>query len=257
MDLLLDARRVMFEAFFDFPVGSDGVAAAVARYSDALRSDERWSAGTLVCPSSRLEELAAVLTSGMPGGSQWAITVRCDEPLGVAAMHANVFHRYVEPAARVVAIQAHVDDVAELATAASGVAPGVKSLALATGGVVGPADLTGTGVGLCITIAADTPEAEVLRLIRASVVNRVPFTVSHEAGRLGAINLVAAASLAPTEERAVLQAVLGAPAAEFTTSAVGLRWHDSVVGIPQLREMRKLFMTYAGGGPSPLSPVPH
>lgn len=145
MDLLIDGRRAMLEGLIDyaglFPPASLELEAAVAGYRAARSGPHAWVLGRFLCPTSRIEELAAVLTATMKSGeAPWSVGAVFDEAPGAASLHAAVFHRHMDPAARVTAAEIRtppeaadgrsvaeaVDLLAPLAAAAAAVAPEVR-----------------------------------------------------------------------------------------------------------------------------------
>ena len=110
MSLLVDGRRALFAGLIDgaamFPPASEDVADAVAGYRRARTGAHGWVLGRFLCPASRLEDLAAVLTATMRAGEEpWRIGAVLDGPAGVAAASAAAFHRHMDPAATVDAVE--------------------------------------------------------------------------------------------------------------------------------------------------------
>ncbi len=147
MNLLIDGRRALFADLIDyagmFPPASLPLTDAVAEYRRARSGKHGWLLGRFLCPSSRLEDLAAHLTTSMQADeAPWRVSAIFDEPLGPAAMHTSVFERYMDPAATIELIEAKapleaadgrpVEDVVELlapvAIAATGISPSVTPL---------------------------------------------------------------------------------------------------------------------------------
>ncbi|MEA2001264.1 MAG: hypothetical protein U9N84_05180 [Actinomycetota bacterium] len=111
MNLLLDGRRALFADLIDyagiFPPASLSLTEAVAEYRRARSGPHGWLLGRFLCPTSRLEDLAAHLTASMQADeAPWRVSAIFDEPLGPAAMHTSVFERYMDPAATVELIEA-------------------------------------------------------------------------------------------------------------------------------------------------------
>lgn len=110
MEILVDARRTMLGAIIDyagvFPPASLDLSRAVQEYRTHRTSAEAWVLGRFLCPTSQIEELAALLTTTMTTGEPpWSVGAVFDEPPGVAALHASVFDRHMDPAARITAVE--------------------------------------------------------------------------------------------------------------------------------------------------------
>jgi hypothetical protein len=110
MELLLDGRRALLEGLVDyagvFPPASLSLADAVGGYRDGRTSPNSWMLGRFLCRTSQIEELASLLSASMADGeAPWSIGAIFDEPPGVAALHAGVFDRYMDPAAKVTAVE--------------------------------------------------------------------------------------------------------------------------------------------------------
>jgi hypothetical protein len=104
--MIADARRIALAGLIDiaglFPPASLDMAGATAGYRAARAGDAAWIAGRFLCPTSRLEELAAHLTATMVSGEKpWPVGAIFDEEIGPAASHAATFHAYADPAASV------------------------------------------------------------------------------------------------------------------------------------------------------------
>jgi len=133
--MLRDARRVSFGRLIDyagvFPPAALDIDSAVAAYRAVRTGSDAWIVGRFLCPTSRLTDLAAVLTATLPAGEPpWQIGVVFDEPAGVAASHAATFHQYSNPAAVVVSAEARLTSPSpggahRTALAASSIAAGV------------------------------------------------------------------------------------------------------------------------------------
>jgi hypothetical protein len=145
VELLIDARRTLLGSLIDyaglFPPASLDLERAVAEYRTSRQSSHGWMLGRFLCPTSRIEELAGVLTMTMTTGeAPWAVGAIFDEPVANAALHAAVFDRHMDPAARVTAVEVKTpveaadgrssDEAAAVmrpaATAAGSVAPEVQ-----------------------------------------------------------------------------------------------------------------------------------
>lgn len=144
MDLLVDGRTVALEGLIDyaglFPPASLNLDAAVAEYRAARGGRHGWLLGRFLCPTSRLEALAGVLTSTMAAEERpWGVGAVFDGPPAAAALAAQVFDRHLDPAATVVfaevrtppdaadgrSPEAAADVIAPLADAAFGISPDV------------------------------------------------------------------------------------------------------------------------------------
>lgn len=110
MELLIDARRTALAGLVDyagvFPPASLALDAAVDEYRANRRGPHAWLQGRFLCPTSQIESLAGLLTATMiTGEAPWAVGAIFDEPLGAAALHAGVFDRHMDPAARVTGVE--------------------------------------------------------------------------------------------------------------------------------------------------------
>ncbi len=110
MELLIDARRTLLGGLIDyaglFPPASLDLSGAVAEYRTARRGPHAWMLGRFLCPTSVIEDLAAILSQTMKAGEQpWSVGAIFDEPPGTAALHAGVFDKHMDPAARVTAVE--------------------------------------------------------------------------------------------------------------------------------------------------------
>ncbi len=110
MEIIVDARRTMLGGIIDyagvFPPASLDLSRAVQEYRTHRTSAEAWVLGRFLCPTSQIEDLAALLTTTMTAGeAPWSVGAVFDEPPGVAALHAAVFDRHMDPAARITAVE--------------------------------------------------------------------------------------------------------------------------------------------------------
>jgi hypothetical protein len=108
--MLLTGERVLFDGLIDyaglFPPTSLDVEEAVAEYSAARTGGHAWILGRFLCPDSRLEELAGVLTRTMrPNDPSWAVGVVLGGRIAEAATAASAFDREMSPAAAVDAVE--------------------------------------------------------------------------------------------------------------------------------------------------------
>jgi len=144
MQILVDGRTAALEGLIDyaglFPPTSLDLAAAVAEYRSARLGRHRWLLGRFLCPTSRLEDLAGVLTTTMTAGeTPWRVGAVFDGPPAAASIAAQAFTRHLDPAATVAVAEVrtpaeaadgrHPDAAAEIlagyADAALGVSPDV------------------------------------------------------------------------------------------------------------------------------------
>jgi len=152
MNLMIDGRRALFVDLIDyagmFPPATLSLQDAVAEYRRARTGPHGWLLGRFLCPTSRLEDLAAHLTTAMqPGEPPWRVSAIFDEPLGPAAMHTRVFDRYMSPAATVAFIEAGTpsDDGRPTADAYDQIAPTVTAAAGISGVVMPFLEIEHTG----------------------------------------------------------------------------------------------------------------
>ena len=108
-----DARSAALGHLIDyaglFPPASREMEGAVAGYRAARTGSAAWIAGRFLCPTSRLEELAGLLTATMTADEDpWEVGAVFDEEPGIAASHAATFHRYTDPAARITSAEAGI-----------------------------------------------------------------------------------------------------------------------------------------------------
>ncbi len=104
MDLLVDGRKALLEGLVDyaglFPPTSLDLDAAVAEYRTARSGPYGWLLGRFLCPTSRLEDLAGVLTRTMTTGEPtWGISAVFDGP--TAPGDAATFDRHMDPGAKI------------------------------------------------------------------------------------------------------------------------------------------------------------
>lgn len=132
MSLLTDARTAALGALIDyaglFPPASLPLEDAVAAYRRLRSAPDGWLVGRFLCPTSVLEDLAAVLTRTMDAEEPpWAVGAIFDEDVGRAADHAATFHHYASPAALVSTAEVALprdaggDDIRTIAVAAMGI----------------------------------------------------------------------------------------------------------------------------------------
>ncbi len=117
MTLLLDGATVLFTRLIDyagvFPPASLSLDRAVAEYRRARTGSEAWMLGRFLAPTSMLEDLAAALTATMVvGETPWQVGAVVDEAPGVGALHAQVFHRHMRPAAEIETVEVRLPPAA-------------------------------------------------------------------------------------------------------------------------------------------------
>ncbi len=110
MDLLIDGRRALLEGLIDyaglFPPASLDLESAVEEFRVARSGAHAWVVGRFLCPTSHIEDLAGLLTATMrEGEAPWAVGAIFDEAPATAALHASVFDKHMDPAARVTAVE--------------------------------------------------------------------------------------------------------------------------------------------------------
>lgn len=268
MNLLIDARRPLLAGLFEYSglIGSNTLSLeeAVLRYREAVAGPHGWIIGRFLCPTSQLEELAALLTVSMkPGERPWHLAAVADEPLGPAAMHAGVFETYMNPAGSVTSIETTAEngpeaDVAALATAAAGISPSVIAYLRSTT-LMSPSEIPRfaaasrshiqpIGALLATTSVTSHPE-QVAEVIRTSAQLGVPLKlVSSEPSVTvsGFLRLVAAASLACGNAAAeTLADVLNDDDPDaMTATGVGLRWRDQLFGAPRIQKARSTLQSW-------------
>lgn len=113
MNLLIDGPTALFGRLVDyaglFPPASLSLEAAAAEYRNARMGKHAWMLGRFLCPTSRLEDLAGLLTTSMVVGEMpWSVGAIVDEAPGVGALHAQVFDRHMTPAARIDVVEARL-----------------------------------------------------------------------------------------------------------------------------------------------------
>lgn len=111
MTLLIDGRRALLERLVDyaglFPPTSLSMSEAIAEYREARGRPHAWMLGRFLCPTSRLEELAAALTGSMRSGEDpWRLSVIFDGVGGADAIATAGFDRTMTPGAIVELIEA-------------------------------------------------------------------------------------------------------------------------------------------------------
>ncbi len=143
---LRTADQVLFSDLIDyaglFPPASLSMDESVAEYRRVRGGIYSRLLGRFICPASRLEELAGVLTATMSAGeASWPISSILDRDVAHGAVLANNFDAEMEPAAQVAvleaALPAEVSDGRSVAEATTAAAPTVTA-ALAASAVAPP-----------------------------------------------------------------------------------------------------------------------
>lgn len=111
--MLVTATRVLFAGLIDyaglFPPASLDMPDAVAQYRASRAGLHAWLLGRFICPASRLEDLAARLTSSMSLGEQpWDVSVILDGDPAQAAALAQAFEKEMNPGAAVTMVEARL-----------------------------------------------------------------------------------------------------------------------------------------------------
>jgi hypothetical protein len=162
MTLLVDGRRALLESLVDyaglFPPTSLSMADAVASYRAGRAGDHGWMLGRFLCPASRLEELAGLLTGSMAAGEvPWRVSVVFDGPRGSDAIAAAGFDRTMAPGASVELVEVRLppeaSDGRAVESAEDVVAP-VLDTAFAVAADVVPFVEVAPGPGAGIAVAA-------------------------------------------------------------------------------------------------------
>lgn len=101
-----DARTALLEGLIDyaglFPPARLDMASAVAEYRAARGGPHGWLLSRYLCPATRLEELAGVLTPSMTGGeAPWRLSVIMDGSIAESAAAGQAFDAEMDPAARI------------------------------------------------------------------------------------------------------------------------------------------------------------
>jgi hypothetical protein len=104
--LIPDARRALLGGVIDFaglfPPASLDASTAVETFRRIRASADGWMAGRLLCPASRLDDLAAALVAGIRRSEEpWRIGVTCDGDVGSCASMGRGFHLEMDPAVTV------------------------------------------------------------------------------------------------------------------------------------------------------------
>jgi len=113
MTLLIDGPTALFGGLIDyagiFPPALLALDDAAVEYRSARRGEHAWMLGRFLATTSRLEDLAGVLTRSMTTGeAPWPVGAIVDEAPGVGALHAQVFERHMSPAVRVETVEARL-----------------------------------------------------------------------------------------------------------------------------------------------------
>ena len=267
MNLLIDARRALLNGILDYDamgeVGESSMKQAVSVYREAVAGPHGWAVGRFVCPSPRLEELVRLLTGSMvPGERPWQVGVVVDEDLGAAAMHASVFHTYMDPAGAVTSLEPVANNglgtsATSLATAASGIS--ANTIAYAG---LGPeandrevaalaelAQLRIQPVGALLDLGQRPHDPiRLATAILASAQGQVPVKVRSPLP-LDAmlLQLLTAAALAHrnTSIDRLEELLAEDPPGGVTASAVGLRCQGDLFGVPDINRARSTVRSWS------------
>jgi hypothetical protein len=106
----LTSDRILLRRLIDyaglFPPARLDMPDAVRAYREARVGSHQWVLGRFLCPASRLEELAAVLTSTMtPPETPWEVGVILDGPAAPSAAAAQAFNSAMAPAAEITVVE--------------------------------------------------------------------------------------------------------------------------------------------------------
>lgn len=270
LNVLVDALRPLLAGIVGYRVvsdsGSPSLETAVSAYRRALSGPHGWTIGRLLCPTSQLETLVGALTASMrPGDRPWHIGAIVDEPLGSAAMHAAVFHQYMDPAGSVTSLEAVANNessVIGLASAAAGISPAaiafVRTKSLASEHIEQVAEVARiriqpAGVAIYIADVDAVPNGladAVVACVRLGVPIRLnaPMTAT---GIQWLLRLMTAAAIA---DRTASVEDIGAALTDedpdsFIMTAVGLRWRDEFFGVPAIQKARKVIHTWSCDDP--------
>jgi hypothetical protein len=255
VNLLLDARRIMFYDLVDdaalLTPASGSLQLAASAFRATRAGPAGWITGRFLCPTSRLEELAGLLTGTMaPEEPPWRVGATFDEPLGTAALHVSVFDRYIDPAGSVpiAEVPPPPDDFAARVVAAQGASPQlVPFVPIGDSDVAALAALAKVRLRpIGALLGGGEPVTTAAAHIAACVATRVPFRVAgvnhavRSEERHGVMNLLTATALSHSGvDAAELRTVLAEQdSAAFTVTAVGLRWRDHLIAARQLRAAR-------------------
>ncbi len=267
MNLLVDARRPLLEGILDYDAATEvadtSMKLAVSAYREAVATPHGWAVGRFICPSSRLESLVGLLTNTMVSGERpWQVGVVIDEELGTAAMHASVFHTYMDPAGAVTSLEPVADDglatsARSLLTALSGIS--ANAIAYAELGYEADkqqiADLAElahlriqpAGALLALDHWSQDP-SRLAALIMASAQSEVPLKV-HSPLPLDAmlLQLLTAAALAHRDAAIdrLVDVLREDPSGNVTATAVGLRWRNELFGVPDIKKARSTIQSWS------------
>ncbi len=132
LPMLTTAERALLVGLIDyagvFPPALLEMPEAIEEYRSVRASSCGWLLGRFVCPASRLEELARVLTQTMVVGERpWPISVVLDGDASVAAVAAHTFDVEMSPASTVATVEVRLPEqacrLADAASAAAVMAP--------------------------------------------------------------------------------------------------------------------------------------
>ncbi|MCP4306997.1 MAG: hypothetical protein GY788_19415 [bacterium] len=267
MNLLIDARRPLLAGILDYDAmsgpGNSSMKQAASAYRDTVAGPHGWVVGSFVCPSSRLEELVSLLTGSMvPGERPWQVGVVVDEELGAAAMHASVFHTYMDPAGAITSIETMTDGGLEgaatsLVTAASGIATstiayadlGAECVDKDIAALTELAKLRIQPIGGLLDLGHRSPDPQRLAAtILASAQRRIPVKVRSSLA-LDALLLQSLTATVLAHQGASIdqleELLATEPAGGITASGVGLRYQNDLFGAPDIRGARSTIRSWS------------
>lgn len=236
---LPDAGRDLFTGLIDDarllgPDPPDMVDVAVSHRVARGRPTAVWL-GRLVCPATRLAELAGALTATMePRDAPWPITVVVDGTMGAAATAMQSFEAIMSPAARIVLAVAPTP----MAVSAGAISAAAERTRKASAALSVPV------AAWCDTAGGDPPTvagflAGCHRSETASVVAGAD-RVTPAGGKPGIVNLVAAHALvaAPGATPPAAAAVAETDPAAFVLTRTALSWDNYTFGARELQRIR-------------------
>lgn len=267
MNLLIDARRPLLKGILDYDattkIRDTSMKPAVSVYREAMAGPHGWAVGRFVCPSSRLEELVGLLTASMvPGERPWQVGVAMDEELGTAAMHASVFHTYMDPAGAVTSLEPIANhglgtSATLLTTAASGISAntiaytelGAEADDLNIAALAELARFRLQPVGALLDLGQRPHDPmRLATALLASARGRVPVKVRSPLS-LGAMLLQSLTAAALAHRDATIDRPMDVLATDssknVTASAVGLRWQDDLFGVPDIKKARSTLQSWS------------
>jgi hypothetical protein len=260
LNLLIDARRPLLEGILDYDatteISDTSMKQAVSEYREAIAGPHGWVVGRFVCPSSRLEELVGLLTASMvPGERPWQVGVAIDEELGAAAMHAGVFHTYMDPAGAVTSLEPIANhglgtSATSLATAASGISAntiaytelGAEADDRDIAALAELAELRIQLVGALLDLGQRPHDpmrlaTVILASAQGGVSVKVRSPLPLDAMLLQLLTAASVAHRDATIDRP-MDVLATDSSRDVTATAVGLRWQDDLFGVPAIKKAR-------------------